>query len=669
VSGDRNILTLCKHPWKEKVKKTVCIISRKRISRICLLIGAVLILACAGSALTLSPAHAASQSVTPTDPNIKYVGRWDTSSSTVYTSYWAGAYFETRFTGTTVSLKLARAANIYTSIDGGADVYYANANGTVNLTPTPLSSGTHLLRVAARSENDSLGFQGLLLDAGATTVAPALSSKLVEFVGDSITAGATDSKLALSDYAWLIGEQLGVQHTQIAQSGICLVDNIQCYSPNPIGMSRQFFKLQPPSFPSAPNWDFSRYQANAVVINLGTNDASKNVSTSTFQSTYVTFLQNIRAKYPAARLFVLRTFSGAEATPTQAAVQAVSNQNVQYVDTSGWLNSSDYNSDGIHPSDAGQVKVASKLAPILSAYLGTSTPPASGYAVNAGGSATGSFAADGYYSGGSTNTTSSSIDTSGVSNPAPQAVYQSERYGNFTYIFPNLKPGTHYTVRLHFAEIYWTSSGQRLFNVSLNGQQVLTNFDIYATAGGANKALVEADTATADANGQITIQFTSVKDNAKVSGIEVLESSSSTPTPTPTSTSTPTPTPTSPSTPTPTPTSTPIATQTATTGLACSVQYAITNQWSGGFGASVTITNTGSTTINGWTLAWTFANGQTVTQIWNATDTQTGSTVSATNVSYNGAIAPGGTVSFGFNGSWTSGNTNPTSFALNGQTC
>ena len=106
-----------------KGEKTVRIFSMKGISRICLLIGAVLVLVCAGSVLTLSPAHAASQSVTPTDPNIKYVGRWDTSSSTVYTSYWAGAYFETQFTGTTVLLRLAHAANIYTSIDGGADVY------------------------------------------------------------------------------------------------------------------------------------------------------------------------------------------------------------------------------------------------------------------------------------------------------------------------------------------------------------------------------------------------------------------------------------------------------------------------------------------------------------------------------------------------------------------
>jgi cellulase/cellobiase CelA1 len=214
----------------------------------------------------------------------------------------------------------------------------------------------------------------------------------------------------------------------------------------------------------------------------------------------------------------------------------------------------------------------------------------------------------------------------------------------------------------------------------------LSNFDIYAAAGGANKAVVQQFTATADSSGQIAIQFTGVKDNAKVNGIEILAGSSSTPTPTATATptatstpgSTPTPTPTATptatstpgSTPTPTPTATPTATPTSVTGgLACSIQYAVTNQWAGGFGTSVTVTNTGTTTINGWTLTWAFANGQTITQIWNATDTQTGSNVSVTNLSYNGTIAPGGNTNFGFNGSWNGSNSTPTAFTLNGTTC
>src|SRR5262249_22482812 len=117
--------------------------------------------------------------------------------------------------------------------------------------------------------------------------------------------------------------------------------------------------------------------------------------------------------------------------------------------------------------------------------------------------------------------TGATINTSGVTNPAPQSVYQSERYGNFTYAIPGLTAGGTYTVRLDFAELYWTSAGQRLFNVLINGSHVLTNFDIFAAAGGANIAVAKSFPATADGFGRITIQFVTVKDNAKVSGIEI----------------------------------------------------------------------------------------------------------------------------------------------------
>src|SRR3954447_10917269 len=93
-----------------------------------------------------------------------------------------------------------------------------------------------------------------------------------------------------------------------------------------------------------------------------------------------------------------------------------------------------------------------------------------------------------------------------------------------------------------------------------------------------------------------------------------------------------------------------VAAQAATAG--CQVTYAVSSQWSGGFGASVTITNLGDP-ITGWTLKWSYAAGQTVTQAWNATVSQSGAAVTATNVSYNGTIATNGSASFGFNGAWT----------------
>lgn len=100
----------------------------------------------------------------------------------------------------------------------------------------------------------------------------------------------------------------------------------------------------------------------------------------------------------------------------------------------------------------------------------------------------------------------------------------------------------------------------------------------------------------------------------------------------------------------------------------CSVSYAVSSQWAGGFGANVTVTNLGDP-VNGWTLDWSFAAGQTVTQYWNATITQNGGQVRATNVSYNATIGSNASVSFGFNGSWAGSNPVPVSFALNGVTC
>ena len=170
--------------------------------------------------------------------------------------------------------------------------------------------------------------------------------------------------------------------------------------------------------------------------------------------------------------------------------------------------------------------LANNPTPILtSTPTPAPTPNPSTIAINAGGSSAGNFSADTGYSGGHTFfNIFSNVDTSAVSNPAPQAVYQSERYGNFNYTIPNLTANAAYIVRLHFAEIYWSAKGQRIFNVSINGYQVLSNFDIVAAAGGPDKAIVEQFSATADESGTISIQFSTVVDNAKVSGIEVIPS-------------------------------------------------------------------------------------------------------------------------------------------------
>ncbi|GAB3173773.1 processive endocellulase [Micromonospora palomenae] len=102
---------------------------------------------------------------------------------------------------------------------------------------------------------------------------------------------------------------------------------------------------------------------------------------------------------------------------------------------------------------------------------------------------------------------------------------------------------------------------------------------------------------------------------------------------------------------------------------ACTVGY-VTSDWSTGFTANITITNTGTSTLTGWTLGFSFpSSGQQVGQGWSATYRQTGTAVTATNLSYNGTLAPGASTSFGFNGTHTGSNPKPTTFTLNGVPC
>ncbi|MEN3358549.1 MAG: hypothetical protein V7637_2531 [Mycobacteriales bacterium] len=338
----------------------------------------LLVLAIAAAVLTTGLAvgagarpAAAAGAGSPTDPNVKFFGRWDTSSPTAYVSKWAGGYVKLGFTGTTVRLRQRGAIDLFASVDGGPDVPFTDVSGTVNLTPTPLRAGNHTLRVSYRpvagSYHGDAVYRGVLLDPGAHTFAPPVASKIIEFVGDSITVGELSSERALTAYGWLVGERLRVEHTQIAQSGACLVATAGC-----VGLSTQF--LQTGSTADSPDWDFRRYQASAVVINLGTNDVGPGVDTPEFQAAYVTLLQRVRAKYPGAVIFAMETFRKRFVEQTRGAVairNAAGDANVFFVDTTGWITEATDTVDHLHPNDAGHQKIAARLAPIIAARIGT----------------------------------------------------------------------------------------------------------------------------------------------------------------------------------------------------------------------------------------------------------------------------------------------------------
>ncbi|NKZ07431.1 extracellular catalytic domain type 1 short-chain-length polyhydroxyalkanoate depolymerase [Actinomadura latina] len=91
--------------------------------------------------------------------------------------------------------------------------------------------------------------------------------------------------------------------------------------------------------------------------------------------------------------------------------------------------------------------------------------------------------------------------------------------------------------------------------------------------------------------------------------------------------------------------------------------------WPGGMTENITITNTGDTTIDGWSLAFTLPSGQTITSGWNASYSPSSGQVTAASVSYNGSLAPGASTGIGFQATQTGNAAAPTAFTLNGSTC
>ncbi len=284
---------------------------------------------------------------------------------------------------------------------------------------------------------------------------------------------------------------------------------------------------------------------NAQGTKLGESAALLRVSGSVACSTAPSAPTNLRASAVSPNQIDL-TWSPVAAPPNCTISYSVFRNGSQ---VAGPLSNASFSDTALNSSTTYRYVVrtvdAAGASPDSAAVSATTQPLGtdSTISVNAGGAAAGSFLADTFFSGGSTYSTTNAIDTALLTGAMPpQAVLQTERYGEFSYTFPNRTPGSPQTVTLYFQESFWTAVGQRTFDVSINGTTVLSGFDIFAAAGGGNRATARTFSATATASGQIVIQFTrSGPDNPKVNGISVITSSNSTPTPTPT-----TPTPTTP---------------------------------------------------------------------------------------------------------------------------
>ncbi len=304
----------------------------------------------------------------PSDSNLRFVGRWDKSNSATYKSHWGGAYVRASFTGTSVALKGGSAAGgptVMVSLDGEP------LRETGEFRVQGLKPGSHTLLLGSPSQNSEVDFQGLTLDAGATTL-PVEAKPIIEFVGDSITTGGGQTRPGTVNYAWQSAEMLGADHTQIAFSGRALTTGYGC-AEDKAALDTRYFQLK--NFNHLKDdpqvaWKVD-YQPQIVVINLGQNDQCGAEPAATFQASYESFIKKIRAKLPKAHIVALRPFGGPYEKSVRAAVEATNaagDKKVTFVDTTGWLQATDY-VDGTHPTEAGHDKVAAKLVGVLKPLL------------------------------------------------------------------------------------------------------------------------------------------------------------------------------------------------------------------------------------------------------------------------------------------------------------
>jgi hypothetical protein len=103
----------------------------------------------------------------------------------------------------------------------------------------------------------------------------------------------------------------------------------------------------------------------------------------------------------------------------------------------------------------------------------------------------------------------------------PIEVFQDARAGSFTYTTQGFAPGSHHTVTLYFVEPTFDAVNSRLFNVSINGTTVLSNFDIFLAAGDMNTPVAQKLSAVADGTGKFVITFIPVLGEALVSGLQI----------------------------------------------------------------------------------------------------------------------------------------------------
>ncbi len=336
------------------------------------------------------------EKIAPTDPNIALIGRFDLRDKEGPRCAWPGSSIRIKFSGTAANALLKSTADggdyVEAIVDGKPGNTLALKKGPNTFeAASGLPDGEHTLEIFKRTEAFANNIQllGFQLEAGKKLLPPPTPlSRRIELVGDSITCGYGNEGPNQNEHFKPATENNYLAYGPIAARAV----NADCveiaWSGKKLAPDNAIPELYDYALPTdkSSTWDFSKYVADAVIINLGTNDFGKgNPDEKMWTTAYVTFIQRIRKNYPKAHIFCAVGSMMSDNWPKdQKALTTVKNyintvietlqkdgdKNVHFLEFA----TQDGNADGLgsdwHPSVKTHQKMGEKLAAALKKELG-----------------------------------------------------------------------------------------------------------------------------------------------------------------------------------------------------------------------------------------------------------------------------------------------------------
>jgi lysophospholipase L1-like esterase len=313
---------------------------------------------------------------------VHFNGRFDRSAPAAPRFEWSGTSIRARFSGTGIGVTLdSEGGNIFeVLIDGTPQTPITTSWGEETFPlASGLTSGEHEVELVRRTEAffNAVSFLGFTVTGGALVASPWPWTHRIEFIGDSITAGygalgegpscgfSAETESAWVAYGSVAARALGAAPQLIAWSGKGVVQNYGGDREEPMP------ELYPRTIPTeAGEWGFDP-PADAVVINLGTNDFSTTVDQAEFETAYRELIVLVRSRNPAAPIYCVGgEFLNATATTYIAnAIAATGDANVELLELPGVLSSEGWGCDW-HPSEATHLRIGGLVADRLRADLG-----------------------------------------------------------------------------------------------------------------------------------------------------------------------------------------------------------------------------------------------------------------------------------------------------------